>query len=145
MKRLKRLAALVGSCSIAFFPIVGAAQTSPFSDAVRAGDTLYLSGNIGRIPEGKDRHGEGLDEAARAAMDGLGRVLARHGVTFDDVVKCTVMLADIQDWMRFNETYRGYFHADRMPARSAFGGVQLAYDAALEIDCIADLSRTVPR
>ena len=128
------LAVLVGlSCTAAR----AADVKSPFRDAVEAGPFLYLSGNIGSVPAGEDPHGTGFDHAVQSAMDGLGATLKKHVATFNDVVKCTVMLSDMRDWPRFNETYRSYFAPDRLPARSAFGGVQLAFNAALEVECIA--------
>lgn len=109
----------------------------PFSPAVRAGDTLYLSGQIGQVPQGMDRHGAGFDAAVRGAMDGIGKVLKDNGLGFGDVVKCTVMLADMADWPRFNAAYLPYFAGKRLPARSAFGTNGLAMGAPLEVECIA--------
>jgi len=109
----------------------------PFSPAVRVGDTLYMSGQIGRVPQGMDRHGEGFDAAVRGAMDGIGRILKDNGLGFGDVVKCTVMLDDMADWPRFNAAYLPYFAGHRLPARSAFGADGLAAGAPLEVECIA--------
>lgn len=109
----------------------------PFSEAVRAGDMLYLSGQIGVRP-GENRLVEGGIEAeARQAMENIGAILARRGLDFDDVVKCTVMLADMRDWPKFNEVYVRYFSPGKLPARSAFGASGLAYDGRLEIECWA--------
>lgn len=109
----------------------------PFSPAVRVGDTLYLSGQIGQVPLGMDPHGEGFDAAVRAAMDSVGRILADNGLDFGHVVKCTVMLNDMADWPRFNAAYLPYFKGKRLPARSAFGADGLALGAPLEVECIA--------
>ena len=109
----------------------------PFSPAVRVGDTLYMSGQIGQVPEGMDRHGAGFDAAVRGAMDAIGRVLKDNGLGFGDVVKCTVMLDDMADWPRFNAAYLPYFTGHRLPARSAFGADGLAAGAPLEVECIA--------
>jgi enamine deaminase RidA (YjgF/YER057c/UK114 family) len=70
-------------------------------------------------------------------MDNIGAVLAAHGLGFDDVFKCTVMLADMSQWGEFNKVYVGYFKPDRRPARSAFGANGLALGAALEVECWA--------
>jgi len=113
------------------------APSLPFSPAVRAGDTLYLSGQIGKAPEGTDPHAEGFDAAVRQAMDNIGKILADNGIGFDRLVKCTVMLADMKDWPRFNATYISYFKGMRLPARSAFGANGLAMNAPLEVECIA--------
>ena len=110
----------------------------PFSPAVRAGDTLYLSGQIGVVPNGADPHGNGFDIAAHQAMDRVGKVLKANGADWGKVVKCTVMLGDMKDWPRFNAVYASYFTAGaKLPARSAFGTTRLAYGAALEVECVA--------
>ncbi|MDX3901628.1 MAG: RidA family protein [Sphingobium sp.] len=109
----------------------------PFSPSVRVGDTLYMSGQIGQVPEGMDPHKEGFDAAVKGAMDGIGKILASNGLDFGHVVKCTVMLDDMADWPRFNAAYLPYFEGKRLPARSAFGADGLAMGAPLEVECIA--------
>jgi len=105
----------------------------PFSPAVRVGDILFLSGQIGQPPQGMDRHKEGFDAAVKGAMDAIGKILKDHGLGFGDVVKCTVMLDDMADWPRFNAAYLPYFDGHRLPARSAFGADGLALGAPLEV------------
>ena len=78
----------------------------PFSEAVRVGDMLYLSGEIGTDKAGKLIAGD-ITAQARQTMDNIGANLARHGLSFDRVVQCTVALADIADWVAFNAVYRG--------------------------------------
>lgn len=109
----------------------------PYSPAVRAGDLLFLSGQIGRVPEGMDRHGAGFDVAVRSAMDSIGKILAANDLDLGHVVKCTVMLDDMADWPRFNGVYLAYFAGKRLPARSAFGANGLALGAPVEVECIA--------
>jgi 2-iminobutanoate/2-iminopropanoate deaminase len=109
----------------------------PFSPAVRVGDILYMSGQIGQVPEGMEKHKEGFDAAVRNAMDSMGRILKDNGLGFEHVVKCTVMLNDMADWPRFNAAYVPYFEGKRLPARSAFGTTGLALGAPLEVECIA--------
>ncbi|RJG54903.1 RidA family protein [Sphingobium terrigena] len=111
--------------------------TLPFSPAVRVGDTLYMSGQIGQVPPGMDPHKEGFDTAVKAAMDSIGKILADNDLDFGHVVKCTVMLDDMADWPRFNAAYMPYFKGKRLPARSAFGTDGLALGAPLEVECIA--------
>lgn len=106
----------------------------PFSEAVRVGDTLYLSGNIG-ADKGQLVEG-GIGPEARQTMDNIKAVLARHGLGYDNVVKCTVFLADMANWAAFNDVYAGYF-GGHFPARSAIGANGLALGAAVEIECIA--------
>ena len=91
----------------------------PFSAAVRVGDMLYLSGALGNLP-GTLRLAEGgMAGEARQAMENVGAVLRFCGLDFADVVKCTVMLADMSEWAEFNKIYVGYFARDRLPAQGA--------------------------
>jgi reactive intermediate/imine deaminase len=107
----------------------------PFSSAVRAGDTVYLSGALGITPEGK--LGKGMEAQARLAMDNLGAALKSAGLGWSDVAKCTVMLDDMKDWPAFNQVYVTYFPDGKYPARSAFGADGLALGALVEVECIA--------
>ena len=115
-------------------PMLGE-QRLPFSDAVRVGDTLYLSGAIGIGPDGKLP--TGIDAQARQTMDNIGAVLKGQGLGWSDVVKCTVMLDNMTDWPAFNKVYVTYFTNGKFPARSAFGADGLALGALLEVECIA--------
>jgi 2-iminobutanoate/2-iminopropanoate deaminase len=110
-------------------------QRLPFSTAVRAGDTVYLSGAIGFGPDGKIP--SGIEAQAKAAMDSLGAGLKQAGLGWGDVVKCTVMLDDMKDWPAFNQVYVTYFPDGKFPARSAFGADGLALGALLEVECVA--------
>ncbi len=110
-------------------------QRLPFSTAVRAGDTVYLSGALGIDANGK--LAQGMPAQARQAMDNLGAGLRAAGLGWDDVVKCTVMLDDMKDWPAFNEVYVTYFPGGKYPARSAFGADGLALGALVEVECIA--------
>lgn len=107
----------------------------PFSEAVRAGDFLYVSGQIG---QGKDADPTAaFKTAAHNAMDSIAKILAAHGSSLDHVVQCTVMLADMKLWPAFNEVYATYFKPGHMPARNAFGVTALAFGAPLEVACFA--------
>ena len=108
----------------------------PFSEAVIVGDLVFLSGQLGNEP-GKPRLVPGgIASEARQALDNIGAVLAANGSSFDKIVKCTIMLADIGEWSAFNEVYVSYFKSP-YPARSAFAASGLALGARVEIDCIA--------
>ncbi len=109
----------------------------PFSDAVRVGDVLYLSGQMGVTPGTKTLVAGGVTAQARQAMDTIGATLAANGLGYDAIFKVTVMLADMSDWPAFNEVYAGYFHPDRLPARSAFGASGLALSGRVEIEVMA--------
>jgi len=111
----------------------------PFSEAVRSGDTVYLSGQIGVTPGTSTLVEGGFQAQARQTMENIRAILDAHGLQMRDLVKCTVMLEDMADWPRFNELYAGYFDGD-YPARSAFGTEGLALGALVEVECIADAS-----
>lgn len=109
--------------------------TLPFSAAVRAGDVLYLSGQIGALPDGSLP--EGMEAQARQVMANVGAVLEEAGLGFGDVFHCLVMLADMAEWGTFNRVYLEHFDAARLPARSAFAAAGLALGARVEIECRA--------
>jgi reactive intermediate/imine deaminase len=110
-------------------------QRLPFSRAVRVGDTLYLSGAIGRGPDGKPP--EGIEAQAKATMDDISETLKLAGLGFDDLFHCTVFLIDMKNWADFNKVYLTYFPDGPLPARSAVGVNGLALGALLEIECQA--------
>lgn len=109
----------------------------PFSQAVRVGDTLYLSGALGNVPGKLELVAGGIEAETRQTMANIGTVLEENGLTFADIFKCTVMLADMEKWPAFNRIYLEYFDPDRLPARSAFGANGLALGAQLELECMA--------
>ena len=112
---------------------------APFSSAVRVGDVVYLSGEIGRRPDGTLP--EGFEAQAKQTMENIGRALKTTGVGWGDVFKCTVMLDNMADWPKFNAIYVPYFPAGKLPARSAFGADGLALGALIELECLAYAGR----
>ena len=108
----------------------------PLSEAVRVGDTLYLSGQVGIMPGTMNLAPGGLEGETRQTMENIKTSLQAHGYSMNDLVKCLVMLADMSQWATFNEIYKTYFN-ERYPARSAFGANGLALGAQVEIECIA--------
>jgi len=114
--------------------------TLPFSEAVRHGDTLYLSGQVGIAPGTMALVSGGIREETRQTMENIKASLEAHGCSLANVVKCTVMLADISEWSAFNEVYVAYFSRP-YPARSALGANGLALGARVEIECIAAVAR----
>lgn len=110
--------------------------TLPFSEAVRVRDTLYLSGQVGIAPGTMKLVPGGMKEEARQTMENIRTSLEANGFSMSNVVKCTVMLADISEWAAFNEVYRTFFTAP-FPARSALGANGLALGARVEVECIA--------
>lgn len=111
----------------------------PFSEAVRVDNLLYLSGHIGIVPGTMNLAEGGIEPEARQAMDNIKTSLEAHGYSMSNLVKCTVMLADMAEWDAFNRVYQSYF-SGRYPARSAFGVNGLALGARVEIECIAAIA-----
>lgn len=107
----------------------------PFSSAVRVDNLLYLSGNLGNLPGTNDLIAGGIGPETRQTMENMKTVLEQFGSSMDQVVKCTVFLADIGEWGAMNEVYRTFF--SKPPARSALGASGLALGARVEIECIA--------
>lgn len=108
----------------------------PFSDAVKVGDMLYLSGKIGNIPGTPQLAEGGIAGETKQAMENIKASLEKYGSSLDEVVKCTVFLADIAEWGAMNEVYVTYFPVNP-PARSALGSSGLALNARVEIECLA--------
>ncbi len=113
-----------------------AMQALPFSEAVRVGDLLFLSGQIGNRPGTLDLAPGGIEAETRQTLQNIKATLERHGSSMDRVVKCTVFMADIIEWGQMNEIYVQYFPGSK-PARSALGASGLALGARVEIECIA--------
>ncbi|MFZ4479517.1 MAG: RidA family protein [Rhodoferax sp.] len=117
-----------------------AALGLPFSEIVRVDDTLYLSGQMGNQPGTLTLAPGGIKAEARQALQNIKTTLETHGYTMSDIVKCTVMLADMNDWANFNSVYTSFF-SPPYPARSAFGSSGLALGGRLEIEAIAVIRR----
>jgi 2-iminobutanoate/2-iminopropanoate deaminase len=113
-----------------------APQGLPFSPAVRAGNIVYLSGQIGFLPGTRQLASGGIAAETRQAMENIRRVLEASGSSFSRVLKCTVFLADIADYAAMNEVYATFFQADP-PARSTIAASGLAFGARVEIECMA--------
>ena len=107
----------------------------PFSEAVRVGDLLYLSGSIGIDATGALVPG-GIEPETRQTLANVREVLERHGSSLDRVIKVTAMLADMAEWAAMNRIYAEHFPTNK-PARSAFGTSGLALGARLELECVA--------
>lgn len=122
---------------VEYFPVVPSldAMRLPFSEAVRVGSMLYVSGAIGI-----DEHGAlvpgGIEPETRQALANIRAILERHGSSMDRVVKCTAMLIDMGEWAAMNQVYVESFPT-HLPARSAFGASGLALGSRIEIECLA--------
>lgn len=113
-----------------------AALDAPYSDAVRIGDLLFLSGTIGTEPSSRKLVEGGVVPETKQALENIKANLEAHGSSLDRVVKCSVFLADIADFERMNGVYREYFPKNR-PARTTVGVAALPMSAHVEIDCTA--------
>lgn len=107
----------------------------PFSESVRVGNLILLSGQIGTDASGKVVAG-GISMETKQTLDNIKVALERQGSSLDNVVKCTVMIADMKEWAEMNKVYVTYFK-NNLPARSSLGTNGLALGAKVEIECIA--------
>lgn len=108
----------------------------PFSEVVVVGDMLFLSGQIGNMPGTLTLAEGGIEAETRQVMENIQTSLEANGFELTNLVKCTVMLADIKEWGVFNDVYKTYFEAGKFPARAAFGANGLAVGAKVEVDCL---------
>jgi reactive intermediate/imine deaminase len=136
------LAACGGASSstpaVEYYPVPGQSGL-PFSEAVRVGSMLYLSGQIGTDAGGQVVAG-GIEPETRQTFENIRAILERHGSSLDRVVKCTAMLADMSEWAAMNTVYVKYF-STQLPARSAFGATALARGARIELECWATVGQ----
>lgn len=114
------------------------AALGPYSQAIRAGNTLYVSGQIGLKAETMKFAGDTIEEQTEQVMQNMGKILKEAGAEFSDVVKTTILLADMKDFKTVNEIYGKRF-PEYPPARATFAVKTLPLDALVEIDCTAYL------
>jgi len=108
---------------------------APFSEVVQAGNLFFLAGQIG-VDRAIGKLAEnGITGQTEQAIKNIQGVLEHHNLTLDNVVKCTVILDDINDFKAFNEVYVKYF--TKKPARTTYAAAGLAIGAKIEIDVIA--------
>lgn len=107
--------------------------TPPYSLSRRAGDLLFISGQVPSLPEGG--WAEGITDQTRLVLEKIKAILADNGLGLDAVVKCQVFLTTMEDWPAMNAVYAEVF-GQPYPARSAFG-VELIAGALVEIEAIA--------
>ena len=110
----------------------------PFSQAVRLGHVVYLSGAIGNAPGKMELVSGGIEAESRQMMQNIEGVLKEAGLGWEHVCKAVVYLADMAEWGAFNKVYTPHFKAGRYPARTAIGAHQLILGARVEMECWAD-------
>mgnify|MGYP001357603381 CR=1 FL=1 len=108
----------------------------PFSEAVIVDNIVYLSGKVGRLPNGQLIKG-GIEAETIQTLKNIESVLEKVDLTKEDIFKCTCMLLDIKDWPKMSKAYKSFFERKNLPARSAFAGSGLALGAKVEIECLA--------
>ncbi len=108
---------------------------APFSDIVQVGKMYFLSGQVGMDHTTRTLAKGGIKAETKQTLENIKAVLEHHGMEMKDVVKCTVILADIEDFAAFNEVYKTYF--PQKPARTTFAAKGLAVGAKIEIECVA--------
>jgi len=108
----------------------------PFSEATIVNGVIYVSGQVGTLPNGDLIEG-GIEEETIQTLKNIESVLKRLGGSKDDIFKCTCMLKDIKDWPAMSKAYKSFFKTKVLPSRSAFAGSGLALDALIEIECLA--------
>ena len=107
----------------------------PYSDAVETNDFLFLTGQIGKDHKKGQLVSGGIEAETKQVIENIKAVLEHHNLSLDHVVKCTVILKDINDFKAFNTVYVDYF--TKKPARTTFAAAGLAGGASIEIDVIA--------
>lgn len=113
------------------------APIGPYNQAVKAGNTLYVSGQIALSAETDELITGTVADEAKQALDNLSAVLAEAGYTFDDVVKTTIFLRDMGDFTAVNEVYGTYFSDEQAPARETVAVAGLPKNVRVEISVIA--------
>lgn len=106
----------------------------PYSDAVETEDLLFLTGQIGKDHKAGSLVSGGIEAETKQVIENIKAVLEHHGLSLDQVVKCTVILKEIEDFSKFNSVYTQYF--TKKPARTTFAAAGLAGGASIEIDVI---------
>jgi len=112
------------------------AAIGPYSQAIQAGNTIYVSGQLPIDPATGAFAGEDIAAQTRQSLTNIKNILAAAGAQMSDVVKTTVLLADIADFAAMNAVYAEFFTAP-FPARAAFQAACLPKNALVEIECVA--------
>ena len=112
------------------------AATGPYSQAVLVDRTIYISGHLGMDPASGQLVPGGVAEEAKQALTNIGEILKAAGYDFTNVVKATVLLADINDFSTVNDVYKLYFQSS-FPARAAYQVAALPKGDCVEIKAIA--------
>ena len=121
----------------AVFPDEAPAAIGPYSQAVQVGDVVYLAGQIGIDPPSGVLVEGGIEAQTKQTLDNLGAVLKEAGMDYDNVVRATVFLSDMNNFQAMNGVYGEYFKSDHPPSRSTVQVRVIPRGALVEIDFIA--------
>jgi len=108
----------------------------PYNQSVKAGDTLYISGQIAIDQSNGNLVTGNIEEETHQVMKNIGFVLDAAGLTYEDIVKCSVFVADMGMYSRINSVYATYFDEDTAPARELVEVANLPKYVNVEISCI---------
>lgn len=117
--------------------ITGAQVIGPYSPAVKVGNFLFVSGQIGLNPATSNLTGDDIESQTRQSLDNLNSILKKAGYDSSHVIQCSVFLRDINDFPKMNLIYGGYFEEGRYPTRSTVEVSNLPRKARVEIAAIA--------
>lgn len=112
------------------------AALGPYSQAIKVGDTIYVSGQIPFVPETMELISEDVKEQTKQSLENVKAILEEAGASFNDVVKATVFIKDMNDFGKINEVYAEYF-VENKPARACVEVARLPKDVKVEIEVIA--------
>ena len=119
----------------------GPKRVGPFSHAVRAGDFLFVTGQMPTLPDDPSKLvGENIEDQTHQVMKNLITVLTSANSSLKSVVFARIYLVNFQDFDKMNNVYKSYFTSDKLPARTCIGVTALAIGAAVEIDLIAKIN-----
>ncbi len=113
------------------------AAVGPYSQAVRSGNTIYVSGQIPIDPE-TGKMPKTIDAQARQSLSNIAAILTAAGAGMENVVRCGIFMTDLNDFKTVNEIYASFFKGD-YPARATVQVARLPLDAKIEIDAIAEV------
>ena len=119
----------------------GPKRVGPFSHAVRAGDFLFVTGQMPTLPDDPSKLvGENIEDQTHQVMKNLITVLTSANTSLESVVFARIYLVNFQDFDKMNNVYKSYFTSDKLPARTCIGVTALAIGASVEIDLIAKIN-----
>jgi len=114
----------------------------PYNQAIIAGDTMYISGQLGMDPKTMELVAPDVESQTKQALSNMGEILKCAGLTFGNVVKTTVLLKDINDFVKVNDIYKTFFTTS-FPARAAYQVAALPKGGAVEIEAVALVAKTI--